>query len=151
MRGSTAADTGGGISEAVATLSGDTAIVRLARAVGDKPDEVTLIHAKRKHNSSTGERIVEDTKTKTGLVHLGEEEKNSAAKGRNSADGSLKDTITLLVEAREVSVDLSVITAEVTRIISEKILFESLVDTTDYGTTSMGGGVPSKGSDTSAT
>ncbi len=57
--GYTTADTGGGIVDAVATLSGGAAARELKKAVGDKPDEVTTWHARCKHNIVTGECIVE--------------------------------------------------------------------------------------------
>lgn len=106
FRGNTTADTGGGIVDTVATLSGGIAANILTKTVGDDPDEVTACHTRKKYNSSTGERIVEDTKTKTGMIHLSAEEEKTEARGCNSAIGSLKIAMAILLEIEEVPREL---------------------------------------------
>lgn len=144
--GLTAADTGGGIRDAVATLSGGTVVRKSAKTVGNVSNEVTTNYTKRVYNSSTGDAMVEDTKTKTGLALEHDGEGVTEARGCNPMDGSLNKTETISEETRNASIEFAGETAEVTREISEAISFESVVDTTDCGTHTMGGMVSPRGS-----
>lgn len=62
VSGLTAADTGGGMIETVATVSLGRAHVELTCTGGDTPDEVTTIYACCMYGRATGEMMVECTK-----------------------------------------------------------------------------------------